>query len=94
MPYPEGYQVYHQYEVVKDDINFRKILKMVINWAHRKVIKFEITKLMKDRHFYLENMKSAKGKSQISSHGVKQIQFGTSVVWHKNGTFKGGYVNG
>lgn len=48
--------------------------------------KIVLTKLMKDRHFTLEDMANPQ-KGQIAKifgqGGGKQIQFGTSVVWYE-----------
>ena len=83
LPYPEGYQVYHQYEVVKD-INLENIKNGYKLLSEKD--KIVLTKLMKDRHFTLENMANPQ-KGQIAKifgqGGGKQIQFGTSVVWYE-----------
>ena len=83
LPYPEGYQVYHQYEVVKD-INLENIKNGYKLLSEKD--KIVLSKLMKDRKFTLENMANPQ-KGQIAKifgqGGGKQIQFGTSVVWYE-----------
>ena len=83
LPYPEGYQAYHQYEIVKD-INLENIKNGYKLLSEKD--KIVLTKLMKDRHFTLEDMANPQ-KGQIAKifgqGGGTQIQFGTSVVWYE-----------
>ena len=83
LPYPEGYQVYHQYEIVKD-INLENIKSGYKLLSEKD--KIVLSKLMKDRHFTLEDMANPQ-KGQIAKifgqGGGTQIKFSTSVVWYE-----------
>ena len=83
LPYPEGYQVYHQYEIVKD-INLENIKNGYKLLSEKD--KIVLSKLMNDRHFTLEDMANPQ-KGPISrifgQGGGTQIQFSTSVVWYE-----------
>ena len=83
LPYPEEYQVYHQYEIVKD-INLENIKNGYKLLSEKD--KIVLSKLMKDRHFTLEDMANPQ-KGPISKifgqGGGTQIQFSTSVVWYE-----------
>ena len=83
LPYPEGHQVYHQYEVVKD-INVENIKSGYKLLSEKD--KIVLSKLMKDRHFTLEDMANPQ-KGQIAKifgqGGGTQIKFSTSVVWYE-----------
>ena len=83
LPYPEEYQVYHQYEIVKD-INLENIKNGYKLLSEKD--KIVLSKLMKDRHFTLEDMANPQ-KGPISrifgQGGGTQIQFSTSVVWYE-----------
>ena len=85
LPYPEGYryQAYHQYEIVKD-INLENIKNGYKLLSEKD--KIELSKLMKDRKFTLEDMANPQ-KGQIAKifgqGGGTQIQFGTGVVWYE-----------
>ena len=83
LPYPEGYQAYHQYEIVKD-INLENIKNGYKLLSEKD--KIVLSKLMKDRKFTLEDMANPQ-KGQIAKifgqGGGTQIQFGTGVVWYE-----------
>ncbi|MGT2764957.1 glycohydrolase toxin TNT-related protein [Streptococcus intermedius] len=83
LPYPEGYQAYHQYEIVKD-INLENIKNGYKLLSEKD--KIVLSKLMKDRKFTLEDMANLQ-KGQIAKifgqGGGTQIQFGTGVVWYE-----------
>ena len=83
LPYPEEYQVYHQYEIVKD-INLENIKNGYKLLSEKD--KIVLSKLMKDRHFTLEDMANPQ-KGQIAKifgqGGGTQIKFSTSVVWYE-----------
>ncbi|RSI81003.1 hypothetical protein D8855_06775 [Streptococcus mitis] len=83
LPYPEGYQVYHQYEIVKD-INLENVKSGYKLLSEKD--KIVLSKLMKDRHFTLEDMANPQ-KGQIAKifgqGGGTQIKFSTSVVWYE-----------
>ena len=83
MPYPEGYQPYHKYEVVKD-INLASVKNGYELLSEKD--KIVLSKLMKDRKFTLEDMANPQ-KGQIArvfgQGGGTQIQFGTSIIWYE-----------
>ena len=82
-PYPEGYQAYHQYEIVKD-INLENIKNGYKLLSEKD--KIVLSKLMKDRKFTLEDTANPqKGQiAKIFGQGIgTQIQFGTGVVWYE-----------
>ena len=83
LPYPEGYQPYHKYEVVKD-INLASVKNGYELLSEKD--KIVLSKLMKDRKFTLEDMANPQ-KGQIArvfgQGGGTQIQFGTSIIWYE-----------
>lgn len=83
LPYPEGYQAYHQYEIVKD-INLENVKNGYKLLSEKD--KIVLSKLMKDRKFTLEDTANPQ-KGQIAKIFGQdigtQIQFGTGVVWYE-----------
>lgn len=83
LPYPEGYQTYHQYEVVKD-INKENIEEAFSKLSD--IDKIELRDAMRKFDFTLEDMASPQ-KGQIAKvfgqGGGVQVKFGTSVEWYE-----------
>lgn len=83
LPYPEGYQPYHKYEVVKD-INSKNILE-----GFNRLPKREQQLLLNDMEefrFTFEDMANPKKGSIVKVFGQgggTQIKLGTSVSWYE-----------
>ena len=83
LPYPEGYQTYHQYEIVKE-INFKNV-KMGYEGLS-KPDKMMLDKLMGDYKFSLKDIAEPKeGMIDIvfGQGGGTQLKFGTSISWYE-----------
>ena len=83
LPYPEGYQTYHQYEIVKE-INFKNV-KMGYEGLS-KSDKMMLDKLMGDYKFSLKDIAEPKeGMIDIvfGQGGGTQLKFGTSISWYE-----------
>ena len=83
LPYPEGYQTYHQYEIVKE-INFKNV-KMGYEGLS-KPDKMMLDKLMGEYKFSLKDIAEPKeGMIDIvfGQGGGTQLKFGTSISWYE-----------
>ncbi len=83
MPYPEGYQVYHQYEVVID-LTEENILKAFENAP--KEVKDALLDAMENRGFSLSDLANIR-KGQIArvfGRGGTQIQLGQSLKYYED----------
>ncbi|BBA92786.1 glycohydrolase toxin TNT-related protein [Streptococcus ruminantium] len=83
LPYPEDYQVYHQYKVIQN-IDLKNVEKAYQNLPQSD--KFILDKLMRDYKFTLEDIANPqKGTIDIvfGSGGGTQVKFGTSVSWYE-----------
>ncbi|MBF0818409.1 glycohydrolase toxin TNT-related protein [Streptococcus danieliae] len=83
LPYPESYQPYYRYEVVKD-ISLANLKSGYDLLSEQD--KIVLSKLMKDRKFTLEDMANVQmGKiAKVFGQGDGiQIKFSTSVVWYE-----------
>lgn len=81
LPYPEGYQTYHQYEIVKE-INLENV-KMGYEGLS-KPDKMILEKLMGEYKFSLKDIAEPKeGMIDIvfGQGGGTQLKFGTSISW-------------
>lgn len=79
LPYPEGYQPYHKYEVVKD-INMENIVK-AYNQSP-KIIQDKVSVEMKKWNLSL-NIRKGEIARVFGQGGGTQIQFGKSVSIYK-----------
>ncbi|MFC3931935.1 TNT domain-containing protein [Streptococcus dentapri] len=79
LPYPEGYQPYHKYEVVKD-ITKENIVKLYNQSS--KIIQDKVSVEMKKWNLSFDDLANVR-KGEIAKvfgqGGGTQIQFGTSV---------------
>ncbi|WP_422802324.1 glycohydrolase toxin TNT-related protein [Streptococcus acidominimus] len=83
LPYPEDYQIYHRYEVIKD-INIKNVEMGYQRLNATK--KFELDVLMKQYEFSLSDIANPqKGIIDFvfGSGGGTQIKLGTSVNWYE-----------
>lgn len=84
MPYPEGYQAYHQYEVVID-LTEENILKAFENAP--KEVKDALLDAMENRGFSLSDLANIR-KGQIArvfgQGGGTQIQLGQSLKYYED----------
>ena len=83
LPYPEGYQVYHQYEVVKD-ITRENILK-AYNEAPKKLQLFLNERLSKYGNpvDVLSDVKKGQISKVFGQGGGTQIQFGSNIEYYE-----------
>ena len=83
LPYPEGYQVYHQYEVVKD-ITRENILK-AYNEAPKKLQLFLNERLSKYGNpvDVLSDVKRGQISKVFGQGGGTQIQFGSNIEYYE-----------
>ncbi len=83
LPYPEGYQVYHQYEVVKD-ITRENILK-AYNKAPKKLQLFLNERLSKYGNpvDVLSDVKKGQISKVFGQGGGTQIQFGSNIEYYE-----------
>ena len=83
LPYPEGYQIYHQYEVVKDinKANYEKAYNQL-----NDMDKFQLKMDMEEFGFRPEDIYNPQ-RGEIAKifgqGGGIQIQLGTSVNWYE-----------
>ena len=83
LPYPEGYQVYHQYEIVKD-ITRENILK-AYNEAPKKLQLFLNERLSKYGNpvDVLSDVKKGQIAKVFGQGGGTQIQFGSNIEYYE-----------
>lgn len=83
LPYPEGYQEYHQYKVIKD-INIENIKD-----GYNRLTDIDKNLLIADMERYkkvftdLSNLKQGEIAKVFSSGGGTQIQLEMSVEWYE-----------
>ena len=83
LPYPEGYQTYHQYEIVKE-INLENV--KIGYEGLSKPDKMILDKLMGEYKFSLKDIAEPKeGMIDIvfGQGGGTQLKFGTSISWYE-----------
>ena len=83
LPYPEGYQTYHQYEIVKE-INLKNVTMGYEGLS--KPDKMILDKLMGEYKFSLKDIAEPKeGMIDIvfGQGGGTQLKFGTSISWYE-----------
>ena len=83
LPYPEGYQDYHQYEVVKD-INLKNLEEGFLSMSDVDQEKLSI--IMQKRGISFSDLATpAKGEiaKAFGAGGGTQIKLGTSVSWYE-----------
>ena len=83
LPYPEGYQPYHKYEMVKDiNIENVKLGFSTLSSADRQLLSAEMERYGKNLND-LANPKIGDIAKVFGQGGGKQIQFETSVKWYE-----------
>ena len=84
LPYPEGYQIYHQYEVVKD-INKGNVMK-----AYKEAPQFIKEKIESSLNYYgldideLTNIRRGKIAKVFGQGGGTQIEFGSPISYYED----------